>query len=73
VPHLRDGFIVAKVGHFRGSENPDNLARTIPQKTALPNPEIPKQCNNLRGRKTFFFIFPSKIACQAQNRLNPSK
>jgi hypothetical protein len=23
VPHLRDGFIVAKVGHFRGSENPD--------------------------------------------------
>jgi hypothetical protein len=24
VPHLRDGFIVDKVGHFRGSENPDN-------------------------------------------------
>jgi hypothetical protein len=23
VPHLRDGFIVAKVGHFRGSENPE--------------------------------------------------
>jgi hypothetical protein len=23
VPHLRDGLIVAKVGHFRGSENPD--------------------------------------------------
>jgi hypothetical protein len=23
--HLRDGFIVAKVGNFRGSENPDNL------------------------------------------------
>jgi hypothetical protein len=25
VPHLRDGLIVAKVGHFRGSENPDIL------------------------------------------------
>src|SRR5207302_7215039 len=25
VPHLRDGFIVDKVGHFRGSENPDTL------------------------------------------------
>jgi hypothetical protein len=23
VPHLRDGLIVAKVGHFRGSENPN--------------------------------------------------
>jgi hypothetical protein len=23
VPHLRDAFIVAKVGHFRGSENHD--------------------------------------------------
>src|SRR5205823_10124287 len=22
VPHLRDGFLVAKVGHVRGSENP---------------------------------------------------
>jgi hypothetical protein len=25
VPHLRDGLIVAKVGHFHGSENPDAL------------------------------------------------
>jgi hypothetical protein len=32
VPHLRDGLIVAKVAHFRGSENPDtklaHVART---------------------------------------------
>jgi hypothetical protein len=26
VPHLRDSFIVAKVGHFRGSENPVTLS-----------------------------------------------
>jgi hypothetical protein len=39
VPHLRDSLIVAKVGHFRGSENPDTpklahaaMARTIPGK-----------------------------------------
>ena len=25
VPHLRDSLTVAKVGNFRGSENPDNL------------------------------------------------
>jgi hypothetical protein len=25
VPHLRDGLIVAKVGYFRGSENPSQL------------------------------------------------
>jgi putative transposase len=30
VPHLRDGFIVAKVGHFRGSENPDTLNSPMP-------------------------------------------
>jgi hypothetical protein len=29
VPHLRDGLIVAKVGHFRGSENPDTLNSPI--------------------------------------------
>jgi hypothetical protein len=29
VPHLRDGFIVDKVGHFRGSENPILLDRDI--------------------------------------------
>jgi hypothetical protein len=28
VPHLRDSFIVANVGHFRGSENPDTLKLT---------------------------------------------
>jgi hypothetical protein len=28
VPHLRDGFIVDKVGNFRGSENPDPLKLT---------------------------------------------
>ena len=30
MPHLRDGFIVAKVGYFRGSENPDTLNSPIP-------------------------------------------
>ena len=30
VPHLRDGFIVAKVGHFCGSENPDTLNSPMP-------------------------------------------
>jgi hypothetical protein len=30
VPHLRDGFIVAKVGYFRGSENPDTLNSPMP-------------------------------------------
>jgi len=30
VPHLRDGLIVAKVGHFRGSENPDTLNSPMP-------------------------------------------
>jgi putative transposase len=30
VPHLRDGFIVDKVGHFRGSENPDTLNSPMP-------------------------------------------
>jgi hypothetical protein len=30
VPHLRDGFIVAKVGHFIGSENPDTLNSPTP-------------------------------------------
>ncbi len=30
VPHLRDGFIVAKVGYFRGSENPDTLNSPAP-------------------------------------------
>jgi hypothetical protein len=31
VPYLRDGFIVAKVGHFRGSENPDNSPERYPK------------------------------------------
>jgi hypothetical protein len=31
VPHLRDGLIVDKVGHFRGSENPDTLTLPIPK------------------------------------------
>ena len=30
MPHLRDGFIVAKVGYFRGSENPDTLNSPMP-------------------------------------------
>ena len=30
MPHLRDGIIVAKVGHFRGSEDPDTLNLPIP-------------------------------------------
>jgi hypothetical protein len=30
VPHLRDSLIVAKVGHFRGSENPDTLNSPMP-------------------------------------------
>jgi hypothetical protein len=30
VPHLRDGLIVAKVGNFRGSENPDTLNSPMP-------------------------------------------
>jgi putative transposase len=30
VPHLRAGVIVAKVGHFRGSENPDTLNSLMP-------------------------------------------
>jgi hypothetical protein len=28
VPHLRDNFIGDKVGHFRGSENPDTSKLT---------------------------------------------
>jgi hypothetical protein len=30
LPHLRDGLIVDKVGHFRGSENPDTLNLPMP-------------------------------------------
>jgi REP element-mobilizing transposase RayT len=30
VPHLRDSLIVAKVGHFRGSENLDTLNSPMP-------------------------------------------
>ena len=30
VPHLRDGLIVAKVGNFHGSENPDTLTSPMP-------------------------------------------
>ena len=30
VPHLCDGLIVDKVGHFRGSENPDTLTSRMP-------------------------------------------
>src|SRR5712664_2476333 len=30
VPHLRDSLIVAKVGHFRGSESPDTLNSPMP-------------------------------------------
>ena len=29
VPHLHDGLIVDKVGHFRGSENPDTLPYAV--------------------------------------------
>jgi hypothetical protein len=35
VPHLRDGFIVDKVGHFRGSENPDTL-QTLGNESCCP-------------------------------------
>jgi hypothetical protein len=30
VPHLRDGLILAKVGHFCSSENPDTLNSPMP-------------------------------------------
>jgi hypothetical protein len=50
VPHLRDGLIVAKVGHFRGSENPDipigHAAKTsladAETRTTFPKREAPK-------------------------------
>jgi len=31
IPHFRDGFILDKVGHFRGSENPDTLTSPMQQ------------------------------------------
>jgi hypothetical protein len=45
VPHLRDGLIVAKVGHFCGSENPDTLNSPMPpwlerSPTKLVRPKI---------------------------------
>jgi hypothetical protein len=37
VPHLRDGLVVAKVGHFRESENPDTPKLTQASNRVLPD------------------------------------
>jgi hypothetical protein len=57
VPHLRDGLIVAKEGHFHGSENPDALKLPMllgPRRyIQLVRPKInPEKVENFRARKT---------------------
>jgi hypothetical protein len=56
VPHLRDGLIVAKVGHFRGSENLDTLNSPMLLGPGRYHPIGPTKINsekveNFRARK----------------------
>ena len=50
VPHLRDGLIVAKVGHFRGSENPDTLTHPY-GRASKPGSHEPRSPLNLSTKK----------------------
>jgi hypothetical protein len=79
VPHLRRGFIAAKVGHFRGSENPDTVNSPTPSrfKGMLPLNEVEGPSDSFDWRcplsKFSFAIFCPKIVCQAPKQPNSLK
>jgi hypothetical protein len=53
VPHLRDSLIVAKVGHFRGSENP----------ATQNSPIRPVAQTMSKSRSHCIFVFAFVVAC----------
>jgi hypothetical protein len=53
VPHLRDGFIVAKWVHLRGSENPDTLKLTLAARP--PNGTVRQHHSHFRNCSRKYF------------------